>query len=98
MLIPLALAAGVLYLVATYKKAPANNAVTTTGASGTPYAIAPNSRSTAATQIIDVYLLPNGTPIMEFAVDTASKQKTFLSSPMAATDPILKRARQDLAV
>ena len=98
MLIPLALIAAGLYLVATHKKAPANNAVTTTGKSGTPYAIAPNARSTPATQIVDVYLLPNGTPIMEFAVDTKTQTKTFLSSPMQANNPILQRARADLAV
>ena len=97
MLIPLVLAAGAIYLIATHKK-PAPQAQTVTGVSGTPYAIAENARSTPAVQIVDVYLLPNGTPIMEFAVTRATGVKQFLSSSMAATDPILKRARQDLAV
>lgn len=96
MFIPLVLGALGLYYLATRKKS--NNAVTTTGKSGTPYAIAPNARSTSTTQIIDVYLLPNGTPVMEFAVDVKSGKKTFLSSPMQANNPILQRARADLAV
>lgn len=98
MLIPLAIAAVGLYLVTRKKTATTPQATTVTGVSGTPYAIAESTRSTPATQIVDVYLLPNGTPIMEFAVTRATGVKQFLSSAMAATDPILKRARQDLAV
>lgn len=96
MIVPLVLGALGLYYLATRKKP--GQAVTTTGKSGTPYAIATNARSTPGTQIVDVYLLPNGTPVMEFAVDTKTGVKTFLSSPMQASNPILQRARADLAV
>ncbi len=102
MLIPIALALGAGFLLYEHSKKTAaakGQASTVTGVSGTPYAVAQNARSTAQTQIIDIFLLPNGTPIMEFAVTGgASGTKQFLSSPLQANDPILKRAKQDFAV
>lgn len=100
MIIPL-LGLAALALYALHKKKVASGqASTVTGISGTPYAVAVAPRSTSAVQIVDIFLLPNGTPIMEFAVTPpgVGGKKQFLSSPMAATDPILKRARQDFAV
>lgn len=97
MIVPLVLGGVALVYLATRPKQ--NQATTFTGVSGTPYAIAKNARSTAQIQIMDVFLLPNGTPIMEFSVTGGvNGAKQFLSSPMQANDPILKRARQDLAV
>jgi hypothetical protein len=101
MLIPIALGLAAYALYEMHKKKVASGqASTVTGVSGTPYAVANAARSTSAVQIVDVFLLPNGTPIMEFAVTPpgVNGKKQFLSSPMQATNPILKRARQDFAV
>ena len=93
MLIPLALGLGLLYLVTRPKKT--GQAITITGKSGTAWAVAPN-RSSGAVVVWDVFLLPNGTPVMEYA-QTGSNTSTrqFLSSPLQASDPILIKAKAD---
>ncbi len=93
MLIPIALGLGLIYLATRPKKT--GQATTMTGRSGTPWAVAPN-RSSGNVVVWDVFLLPNGTPVMEYA-ETGSNTKTrqFLSSPLQSTDPILVKAKAD---
>lgn len=94
MLLPLALLGAGLYWLATRKKTT-GQAITVTGKSGTPWAVAPN-RSSGNVVVWDVFLLPNGTPVMEYAQtgsNTATRQ--FLSSPMQANNPILIKAKSD---
>lgn len=95
MLIPIALGLGafLLYEHSKKKAAASGQAQTMTGKSGTPYAVAQNARSTATTRVYDVFLLPNGTPVLEYAVTGNARQ--FLSSPLQANDPILVRAKAD---
>jgi hypothetical protein len=96
MFIPLVLGGLALLYVATKKKP--GQATTMTGKSGTPYAVALSREGTTGgvkTSVYGVYLLPNGTPIMEYAVSSNSPTRTFLSSPMKPTDPILVQAKSD---
>ncbi len=101
MVIPLILG-GLALLYFAQKKKPAAQASTITGKTGVPYAVALNRQGTAGgvtTSVYDVFLLPNGTPIMEYAVTQAGSnppsKAQFLSSPMAATNPILITAKAD---
>lgn len=94
MIVPLVLGGVALLYLATRKKTT-GQAITVTGKSGTAWAVAPN-RSGGGVTVWDVFLLPNGTPVMEYSQtgsNTASRQ--FLSSPMPATDPILIKAKAD---
>lgn len=99
MLLPLIAAGVAVYLLATHKKKP-EQAVTLTGKSGTPYAVA-TTRSGIdpvthlATVVKGVFLLPNGTPVMEYSQSGASAPRFFLSSPLQPNDPILIRAKAD---
>lgn len=95
MFVPLLLAGGALLYLATRKKAPTGQAITVTGKSGTPWAVAPN-RSSGNVVVWDVFLLPNGTPVMEYAqTGSSTTTRQFLSSPLQATDPILVKAKAD---
>lgn len=97
MIIPLILGGAALLYFATKPKTAAQ-ASTLTGKSGTPYAVALTREGTAngvKTSVYGVYLIPNGTPIMEYSVSSGSPTRTFLSSPMQPNDPILVRAKSD---
>lgn len=102
MLLPLiALGAGVLYMATRPKKT--GQAITVTGPSGTPYATAVvNSGIDPVTKlqsnVVDVYLLPNGTPVLRYEQVAATNARTFIMSNMAATDPILIRAKADFGL
>jgi len=100
MLIPIALGAVALFALSQMgkKKGPAQ-AQTVTGPSGTPWAFALVRSGTDPvtkkhTNVFDLYLLPNGTPVAEYA-QTDDGTITFLSSPLQATDPILVKAKSD---
>jgi hypothetical protein len=101
MIAPLVLGAVALYALSqmgSKKTAPAQ-ANTVTGPSGTPWAFALvrsgiDPVTKLKTDIFDLYLLPNGTPVAEYA-QTPDGKITFLSSPMQANDPILVKAKSD---
>ena len=99
MLIPIALGAIALYAVSQMgkKKGPAQ-AQTVTGPSGTPWAFSlvrsgVDPVTKKQTSVFDLYLLPNGTPVAEYAQTSDGIQ--FLSSPLQANDPILVKAKSD---
>lgn len=100
MLIPLILGGVAIYALATSKK-PAQQsgqATTFSGASGTPWAVAP-TRSGGGVVVYGVYLLPNGTPVMEYSQTNGDPgTNAFLSSPFPGNDPTLIKAMSDFGV
>lgn len=103
MLIPIALGAVALYALSQMsKKKAAPQAQTVTGPSGTPWAFAQvrsgiDPVTKKQTNVFDLYLLPNGTPVVEYA-QTPDGRNTFLSSPLQPNDPILAKAMSDFQI
>lgn len=73
-------------------------AVTLSGASGSLWGVSA-SRGGGGTVVYALYLMPNGTPVLEFSQMNADPStNAFLSSPMAGTDPILSKAMSDFGI
>lgn len=101
MLIPIVLGGAALLYFVSKKKPPAAQAQTVTGRSGTPWAVAPTRSGTDPvtkkfTTIWTVYLLPAGTPIMDYSqVGDDKNSRQFVMSNRPATDSILMNAKAD---
>lgn len=104
MLVPIALGAVALFALSQLgKKKAAPVANTITGPSGTPWAFAKvregvDPSTKRQVQVFDLFLLPNGTPVVEYAQDVGTLKNTFLSSPLQANDPILLKALSDFQI
>lgn len=99
MLLPL-IAAGVAAVYFATRPKKAEQAVTLTGKSGTAWAVATtrsgkDPMTGKMTTVKGVFLLPNGTPVMEYAATGGNEPRVFLSSPLQANDPILIKAKAD---
>lgn len=73
-------------------------AVTLSGASGSLWGVSA-SRGGGGTVVYALYLMPNGTPVLEFSQQNADPStNAFLSSALAGSDPILAKAMSDFGI